>query len=381
MRIYDRAALAEVPWPATSDGDYARRVLHPLIEHGPQQFIDNVRAEVRVLVIGDTALPLVINEPQPAQTNSYVCSPTTHYIDYAKREVELELHDRPLLRRLIPPLLDSFKPLLRWSRFERVIYVNNWLLSTNLYPALDRRLLRTIRDGLIRAFPEHVIVFRSVNEQLNAALLRDLQALDFSQVFSRQVYLLDPQSAHYRRRKAFRSDLQLARRTSYTWLSASQLDLTDVPRLCALYADLYLHKYSWHNPQFNQRFLAAALRAEWLQVSALQRDGQIDGVLGFVERHGVMTPPLIGYDRSIGMDQGLYRLISLKFVEEARERGLLLNLSSGAAAFKRHRGSAPAIEHNLIYDRHCSPRMRLPWRLLAALSRRAIIPVMRRLKL
>lgn len=381
MHIYDRAALTEVPWPATPDGDYARRVLHPLIEHGPQHFIDNVRAEVRVLVIGDTVLPLVINEPQPAQINSYVCSPTTHYIDYARREVELELHDRPLLRRLIPPLLDSFKPLLRWSRFERVIYVNNWLLSTNLYPPLDRRMLRTIRDGLIRAFPQHVIVFRSVNEQLNAELLRDLQALDFAQVFSRQVYLLDPQGAHYRRRKAFRSDLMLARRTSYTWLAADQLDLIAVPRLCALYADLYLHKYSWHNPQFNQRFLAAALRADWLRVFALQRDGQIDGVLGFVERHGVMTPPLIGYDRSIGMEQGLYRLISLKFVEEARERGLLLNLSSGAAAFKRHRGSTPAIEHNLIYDRHCSPRMRLPWRLLAALSRLAIIPVMRKLKL
>lgn len=381
MRIYDRATLAQVPWPATSDGNYARRVLGPLIEHGPQYFIDNVHAEMRVLVIGDTVLPLVISQPQPPQINSYVCSPTTHYIDYAKREVELELHDQPVLRALIPPLLDSFKPLLRWSRFERVVYVNNWLLSTNLYPPLDSRTLRTIRDGLIRAFPDHTLVFRSVNEQLNDALLRDLLALDFRQVFSRQTYLLDPQSVGYRRRKAFRHDLVLARRTSYTWRAAHQLDLDAAPRLCALYADLYLHKYSWHNPQFNERFLAQALRSDWLTIFALQCDGRLDGVLGFVERHGVMTPPLVGYDRAISMSEGLYRLITLKFVEEARERGLLLNLSSGAAAFKRHRGSTPAIEHNLIYDRHCSPRMRLPWRLLELLSRTAITPLMRRLKL
>jgi hypothetical protein len=381
MRIYDRATLAQASWPATPDGDYARRVLEPLIQHGPQHFIDNAYAEMRALMIDGVVLPLVINRPRPPQISAYVCSPTTHYIDYAKREVELELHDRPLLRRLIPPLLDAWKPLLRWSRFERVVYVNNWLLSTNLYPPLHPQQLRTIRDELIRAFPDHTIVFRSVNEQLNATLLHDLQALDFRPVFSRQVYLLDPQSAHYRRRKAFRSDVMLARRTEYRWLDASQIDRAAVPRLRDLYADLYLHKYSWHNPQFNQRFLEAALRDEWLTIFALQRAGRIDGVLGFVERHGVMTPPLIGYDRALSMDLGLYRLISLKFVEEARERGLLLNLSSGAAAFKRHRGSTAAIEHNLVYDQHCSPRMRLPWRLLAALSRAAIIPIMRRFKL
>jgi hypothetical protein len=39
------------------------------------------------------------------------------------------------------------------------------------------------------------------------------------------------------------------------------------------------------------------------------------------------------------------------------------------------------MEYNLIYDRHLAPRSRLPWQLLEALSRAAIVPTMRRYEL
>lgn len=383
IRLYDRATIGQVPWPATPDGDYARRVLDPLVRYGPQRYIDNVDAEVYVLVTDAIVLPVVVSQPRPAVNNSYVCSPTTHYIDYAKREVELELHDQRLLRMIVPPLLETFKPLLRWSHFERVVYVNNWLLSTNLYPPLDPATIQEIRDELIRRFPQHVIIFRSVNERLNAPLLDDLIALRFRPVFSRQVYILDPvaEQRRYRKRKAFRSDVLLAKRTEYQWLSAEQLAANDSERLAELYADLYLHKYSFDNPQFNAEFVTAALRDGWLRIWALAQNGRIDGVLGYVERHGVMTPPLLGYDRAVPVTAGLYRLLSLKLVEEAEQHGFVLHLSSGAAAFKRHRGSQPAIEYNLVYDQHCARRQRLPWRILAMLTHRAIVPVMQRFKL
>lgn len=381
IRLYDRETIDQVPWPTTPDGDYARRVLEPLVRHGPQRYIDNVDAEVLVLTAGAIVLPVVV--PRPAIRNSYVCSPTTHYIDYAKREVELELHDQRLLRAVVPVLLHAFKPLLRWSRFERVVYVNNWLLSTNLYPPLDPATIGQIRDELMRRFPQHAIIFRSVNERLNAPLLDDLTRLRFRPVFSRQVYILDPEAEgrRYRKRKAFRSDVLLARRSAYQWLSAEQLDPGSSERLAALYADLYLHKYSFDNPQFNARFVTAALRDGWLRIWALTHNGRIDGVLGYVERHGVMTPPLLGYDRAVPQTAGLYRLLSLKLVEEAEQHGFVLHLSSGAAAFKQHRGSTPAIEYNLVYDHHCAWSQRIPWRMLELLTRRAIVPIMQRFKL
>src|SRR5215207_10589243 len=170
IQIYDRHSIDQVPWPATPDGEYARSLLDPLIRYGPQRLIDNADAEVRVLVAGDLVLPLVLGNPSPAVKNSYVCSPTTHYIDYAKREVEIELHDQPFARALVPPVIDLLRPLLLWSKFEQVVFVNNWLLSTNLYPSMPHTLMHTLRDLLVRSFPQRAIIFRSVNDQLNTAL-------------------------------------------------------------------------------------------------------------------------------------------------------------------------------------------------------------------
>src|SRR5215213_4777738 len=376
-QIYDRHSIDQAPWPATPEGAYARSLLGPLIRQGPQRLIANADAEVRVLVAGDLVLPLVLGNLAPAVKNSYVCSPTTHYIEYAKREVEIELHDQPFARALVPPLLDLLRPLLLWSKFEQVVFVNNWLLSTNLYPSMPHELLQSLRDLLVRSFPQHVIVFRSVNDQLNTALMDQLQGLDFRKVFSRQVYILDPHDPRYQQKKSYQKDRSLARRSAYAWANAAQIQPDDIACIKALYDDLYLKKYSFYNPQFNRHFFAEALRERWLTFLVLKQQGRIDGVLGFVERNGVMTTPLIGYDRSVDAAAGLYRLISLELAEQAAARGLILHQSSGAAAFKRHRGSTASMEYNLIYDRHLTPRYRLPWQLLETLSRAVIMPVMR----
>src|SRR5262249_36098410 len=154
--------------------------------------IANVAAEVRLLLAGGAVLPLVLVDTPPACPNAYVCSPTTHYVDYARREVELELAGQPLLRQLLPPLIESLRPLLRWSQAERIVYLNNWLLSTNLYPPLDTSTLHTIQQGLVATFPDHTIVVRSLNAGLNDTLIGQLERLGFQRIFSRQVYLLDP---------------------------------------------------------------------------------------------------------------------------------------------------------------------------------------------
>ncbi len=381
IQCYDRHTIDRVPWPATADGEYARRMLGPLVRDGPRPLIDNVDAEVRVLAAGTSVMPLVLSNPASSIKNAYVCSPTTHYIDYAIREIAIEFPDRPLVRALVAPMLDLLRPLLLWSGFERVVYVNNWLLSTNLYPELGPTVLHSIRDALISTFPQRAIVFRSVNDRLNAALGAQLQGLGFRPVFSRQVYILDPRDQGYRRKKSYQKDLSLARRSDYRWEAVTEEREEDVGRIKALYDELYLKKYSYFNPQFTTRFVAQAIRDGWLTFAALKRNDRIDGVLGFVQRQGMMTAPLIGYDRAVAAEVGLYRLISLKLVEEAVARGLILHQSSGAAAFKRHRGSEPSMEYNLVYDRHLAPRYRLAWQLLEALSRAVIIPVMRRYQL
>jgi hypothetical protein len=378
MRIYTQQALEEAPWPNTPDGAYARRVLPALIGGGTRAFIGNVQAEVRVLAAGGHVLPLVLADDVAPLKNAYVCSPTTHYIDYAQREVQLELADRPLLRALLPPLLEALRPLMRFSRVERCAYVNNWLLSTNLHPALDGAALKAIRDGLVSAFPRHTLVFRSLNAALNGPLIAELERLGFQRVFSRQVYLLDPRDGSFRRRNNYGHDRRLARRSAYNWIEAPALPPAAAGRLCELYNDLYLHKYSQHNPQFTPLYFEQALREQWATCAALAQGSRIDGVLGFIEHHNVVTAPIVGYDRARDQGAGLYRLLMLRLIDSAAERGRILHMSSGAAGFKRLRGAEPQIEYSLVYHRHLGPRRRLPWQLLAALSEGAIIPLMRR---
>lgn len=401
MHIYTRETIAAAPWPP---GDSGRPILSALVREGPRPFVANVSADVAALAAGGAVMPLVRVDAAPASPNAYVCSPTTHYVDYARREVELELHarkrevsqggpalletlpgavsdwaheaGRSLLRAALPPALEALRPLMRWSEVERIVYVNNWLLSTNLYPALGAADVAAIRDGLLAAYPDHTIVFRSLNEGLNGPLIAALEGLGFERVFSRQVYLLDPRDGAYRRRNNYGNDRRLARRSAYRWRGADEIPPGASERLRALYDDLYIGKYSRYNPRLTARFIAEALAGGWLTVLALEAGGRLDGVLGFIEQHGVLTAPLVGYDRGVAANAGLYRLLMLELVEQAAARGRVLHLSSGAASFKRLRGGEPWAEYSLVYHRHLPARRRLPWRLLAWLSRRAIIPLM-----
>jgi hypothetical protein len=375
MQIFSHAELDVLPWPAFLA---ERPLLEALLRDGPQAYIANVSAAVRLLLLDELLLPLTVVDASPAQPNAYVCSPTTHYIAYARREVELELADQPLLRALLPPLLESLRPLLRWAEVERAVYVNNWLLSTNLYPAIAEAQLAELLHGLVKRFPSHSIVFRSLNEALNGPLIAALERLGCQRVFSRQVYLLDPRDGAFRRRNSFGNDRRLARRSPYSWLRGPAIPDTAAERLCELYAQLYIDKYSIYNPQLTPRYLAAALRGQWLRVAALAAHDRIDGVLGVVEQHGVITAPLLGYERARDPRLGLYRLLMLELIEQGAARGRVLHLSSGAAEFKRMRGAEPAIEYSLVYHAHLPPRRRLPWCLLGWLSRRAVIPLMRR---
>lgn len=76
-----------------------------------------------------------------------------------------------------------------------------------------------------------------------------------------------------------------------------------------------------------------------------------------------MINPLIGYDRTYPQKEGLYRLLTMETMLEAEHRGLLLNMSSGAAHFKRLRGAEPHLEYNMVYDGHLPWWRRLPWNL------------------
>jgi hypothetical protein len=65
----------------------------------------------------------------------------------------------------------------------------------------------------------------------------------------------------------------------------------------------------------------------------------------------------------------------------AIEHGLLLNFSSGVAAFKRNRGAQPAIEYTMVYCQHLDKKRRRAWQNLGILLKHLAIPIMQKYQL
>lgn len=380
--FYDNTNILDCPWPDTAYGQYARRYLLPVVQAGSEALAGNVRTRLLVMSVDGVPVPITANDAE--YDNSYVCSPYTHYVSYAKQELSL-LRSRALIAGL-SALLSGFGGLLRASRFNRVVHVNNWLLSTNLYPALSDRQWADALEALVRAFPGHAIAFRSLCPALNDREMRLLRGLRCRFVPSRQVYLLrtcDPDFGNAKSRWLLKRDRVLASRHGYVAVGPDDMTAADIPRIAELYKLLYLDKYSLHNPQFTARFLEMALTEGTLDLHGYRdgRTGSLDAVLGFYAREGAMTTPLFGYDTSLPQEIGLYRMLSAMLIGIATDRGLLLHESSGAARFKRNRGAGAEIEYTAVYDRHLPVWRRWSWSALERLLGGIGVPLMRKYKL
>lgn len=373
--------LATIPWPEGPDGDYARRYLTPLMRDGVPAHIANADTRVAVVRVDDLALPATVNDAQ--WENSYVCAPYNHYVDYAREE--LKTLGEPLAEAALGAALHGIGLALRLGEINRVVHVNNWLLSTNLYPPLTRAQIGAVTRMLVARFPTHAIVWRSVNTVGGEALWQAFEDEGYQSIASRQLYYQYPaDDAFYNHdhRKIWRKDLKLLRNSPYELLGPAELTEADLPRLKALYDQLYLEKYSLHNPQFTLRYLSTALATGTLELRALRHreTGSLDGVAGFFVRNGALTTPLFGYDIHLPQAVGLYRMLTVVMYQEAQARGLLLNMSSGAAGFKRSRGGRGNIEASMVYHAHLPPHRQATWALLAGLINGVAVPLMRHYK-
>lgn len=377
MCLYDAASIAQLRWPDTYDGAYARAYLLPLLRGGVTPYIGNVRTRLLALKLGAHVLPVTVNDG--AYENSYVCSPYTHYISYAIEELR-ELK-QPFLERCLEGILRAIGLVLKKLECNRTVHVNNWMLSTNLYPAIKAADVASLVAYLRRYFPEHALVFRSLNRACNAALLQALHDAGCIFLPSRQIYGLDLSGGVLPKRRDVKRDLKLLAQTPYEILAAEQLAESDAERIAALYRMLYINKYSRHNPCFTARWVRLAIRRKILQITAFRRAGRIDAVLGFFQRNGVMTAPLVGYDTQLPQEWGLYRLLFMQIMREAAQRGLYLNNSSGAAQFKRNRGYSAEMEYSMVYIAHLSPRRKLPWQLLSAAMQKIGAPLLQKYRL
>ena len=345
--------------------DPASRYVTTLVRNGAGSYVDNAHVRMRALVIGGKVLPLIISEGRAG--NSDVCSPYVHYVEYTLEEFARRNPRVPsvVLKALASPLA----ALLRVGSIDRVVFVNNWLLTANPSPALSASEITSLTIRLIEQYPQSAIVFRSVNPVVDRPGFEALLVNGYRLVRSGRVYLIDPGSRRYLEAQNVHTDLRLLRKSSYAVVAGPESLESSVPRLAQLYRDLNLGKHSWLNPQFNARFFHLTLMERVLTYQALVRQGRVDAFGAYLIKDGVMTLTFLGYDRRLPRRLGLYRMAFALVMDIAAEYGVLLHVGGGTGGFKLGRGAVPVEEYDAVYDRHLAAHRRLAWTTLRGLGR------------
>jgi len=335
---------------------------------GAQKYIRNVHnTQLMLAKVDEVIIPITVSDFHP--DNTYTVSPYSHYISYGGYE-EVKHLNNPPVEALIRLLLGPVSWYFRKAELDKVVYVNNYLLSTNLYPSVSSDQLSALCEALLNWFPDRVIVFRSVDARKNPHLVEILKEKDYEMVLSRQVWYMDAEEAG--RTRQYKEDVRVLRKHGYEIVDGKELSDEELARSLDLYNMLYLEKYSYYNPQFTFEFMKLARDNEILHLRALRRDGQINAVMGFFIRNGAMTQPLFGYDTSLPQAEGLYRLLTLITLQEGLQRNLLVHASGGVGKFKRVRGGKSVIEYNAVHHKHLPTWRRRPWKLIKAISKYAI---------
>ncbi|MDR1076597.1 MAG: hypothetical protein LBL59_10005 [Xanthomonadaceae bacterium] len=365
--------------------DKASTLLRQLPDGDATVFADNLAVAMTSVGEDIGRWPVSVVDDEDARDLAWVVSAHTAYCRYASEEMRRHFPGLPALAA--EPAIRAVGAWLRHARIDRAVTLNQWLLSTNLYPPFDGAILRRNIDEALQRWPDHALWLRSLNPSHHASWLRALQEAGFVLLPSRQVYLLDDPDAAARRHRDLHNDLRLLRpermrQAELEMVGDDAFDEAGYEAAAELYSCLYISKYSACNPRYSVAFMRAWHRAGLLVLRGFRdMDGQWLGVGGAFNLGGVSSSPVVGYDTSQPLKRGLYRRITAALLSQARERGLRINFSGGSAYFKRQRGSRAEIEYSAVHVRHL-PAFRqrgVSW--LAGLCQRLAVPLMRRWEL
>ncbi len=142
--LYDKDNITSLAVPNNEDAQYAYKYLAPMIRDGVKKYIKNIDTDLKILKIDNILLPVNINNKE--YKNSYTSSLYAHYVSYTKEEL-YELKS-PVLEFILKIVFDVLGIFYKLSKIDKVIYVNNWFLSTNLYPELTKEQYQRITNFL-----------------------------------------------------------------------------------------------------------------------------------------------------------------------------------------------------------------------------------------
>lgn len=358
IALYDSETIDSFQWPQTKEGELAKRYLLPLIKEGPENFISNAKTKLSILTLGELIIPISVNEGE--YDNSYLLS--TYFIIANLKE---KLEKLPTwLQLLANPMVNLLGKLLKLIKINKVVIINNWLLTTNLYPDLSKAEIGKITHFLKESFPDHYLMFRSIQNYKGTKVYEGLNFENYRMIPSRQVYLYDPLRKQELSPSIIRKqkkDTNRLIRSGYSVETAQTLTNTDITRLLELYQNVYLSKYTKYSPNYTEKYLRDAIKNRTLYFKLLKKNSIIYGVAGFLQKNDYLLIPFFGYDTKLPQEESLYRMLSSVIMEEVERLNVVSHQGSGAPDFKKYRGFQELQEYVAIYDRHLPFMRRLFW--------------------
>lgn len=370
LELFDPATGPRAGWPAQCPD---RAYLEAFARYGSTAMIANLRTQVRGLRSGDRVFPVTINDAEYG--DAYVCLPHTAYALYAKEELRI-VNAGPMTPAL-GLLASGAGALLRSARINRIVHVNNYMLSTNLHGGWCGKDADAIRDLLVQHYPYHLIAVRSLNDWSDAGLWRRFSEAGWKMLPSRQIYVTDDVQSDWSPHRDTRRDLAILAGAADHIDPLQVLRPGDAERIAQLYAMLYLDRYSKLNPAFTAAYIEMTHGAQFFHYRGLRgADSALSAVVGCFIRGGVLTTPIVGYDTTRPASEGLYRIASAMLAQMAIEHGCKLNGSAGAADFKRNRGARAVIEYSAYFVDHLSFARRTTIGAIERLLNKVAVPVM-----
>src|SRR5450830_1358957 len=120
--------------------DFTRRTedyikLHQGLPTRP--YITNLETSVELLQHDTMALPCTVNNAEHG--NAWVCAPSTAYGSYLIEEINRYLPSPAAFP--VASIFRGYSYFLKRSYIDRAVAVNNWMLSTNLFPDFNKSAL------------------------------------------------------------------------------------------------------------------------------------------------------------------------------------------------------------------------------------------------
>lgn len=379
VKIYTSQNIEHLKWASHKNGHNFKLYFLPLIVDGANYYVKNIYGKVGLISANNQLIPFVLGNYKHKKT-SYVASNIAQYIDYAEDEILSNSKYSKILKVCSPLLFSALRGVGKLLKFDDAIFVNSWLLSTNLYHFIYEVDFLEITEALTLKYPNKAIVFKSVCGQTHSNLLDNLIKAGCRPIISRQVYLLNFSKSEYFKKRPYQQDVKFwfKEHHKFDWKIPAEISAFEINQILKFYNDLYIKKYSIFNPNYTNLFISLAHQSRFLNFYLLYKNNTLLAAQAIAENSFEVNTPLIGYDQNLPQKLGLYRMMNLKLMDVAKTKNKLLNMSSGAAKFKKQRGGNPAFEFNLVYMKHISFTKKIMYFMFGFVGEKFVMPAMKK---